>query len=165
MKSRVMVLAAVAMLPLAACGEKTSDEPTQREQIGQSWKYETKSGVPIAYIGSANSVQTMDAPDSFAVLLLQKMKNGETGVTIKSVGTPFTCDLSDCMVNVTIDGGEAKEWHGRMAETKDGIELPPSQNAFDSIKDAKSVQVTLDLGKQGKHPFIFSTAGFAWPKS
>jgi hypothetical protein len=157
---------------LAACGSSGSGKEgaTQRQQIGQVWKYEDKAdpstgkATPLAYLGSANSVKTMTAPDTFAVMLLQKMRNGETGVVVKAVGAPFTCDLSSCAVEASIDGGAAKKWQGRMTETKDGITIPPPQNAFEAIRDSKSVKVTLDLGAEGSHDFTFNTAGFAWPK-
>lgn len=156
---------------LSACGAKDSSEgATQRQQIGQTWKYEEKAdaatgkATPLAYLGSANSVKTMTAPDTFAVMLLQKMRNGETGVTIKAVGAPFTCDLSSCEVQASIDGGKPKSWQGRMTDTKDGIAIPPPQNAFEAIRDSKSIKVKLDLGTEGAHDFTFNTAGFAWPK-
>ncbi|SER39626.1 hypothetical protein [Sphingobium sp. YR768] len=63
----ILMIAAVATL--AACAEKPK-APTQREQIGQSWKYEGGEGkaAKVAYIGSTNSVVTMTAPDTFSVL-------------------------------------------------------------------------------------------------
>ncbi|MGV3769089.1 MAG: hypothetical protein ACO1NM_03560 [Sphingobium phenoxybenzoativorans] len=170
MAAKSFMLVSVAML--AACGSTNSDEggATQRQQIGQVWKYEAKTdpatgkATPLAYLGSANSVKTMTAPDTFAVILLQKMRNGETGVTVKAVGAPFTCDLSSCAVEASMDGGAPKKWQGRMTETKDGISIPPPQNAFEAIRDSKSVKVKIDLGTEGAQEFTFNTAGFAWPK-
>lgn len=158
-------IAIAALVLLAACkGGESNSEPTQREQIGQAWKYETEKAMPLAYIGSANSVKTLSAPDTFAVLLLQKMKSGQTGVTIKAVGAPFSCDLSDCSVEASADGGPTLNWKGRMTETRDGIEIPPPQNAFETIAKAKAVTVTLNLGSDGTHPFTFRTGGLTWPK-
>ncbi|HEX7781897.1 MAG TPA: hypothetical protein VF509_03745 [Sphingobium sp.] len=161
----------MTLVLLSACGSQESGEgATQREQIGQTWKYEQKAdpatgkATPIAYLGSANSIKTMTAPDTFAVMLLQKMRNGETGVTIKAVGAPFTCDLSSCEVQASIDGNGPKTWQGRMTDTKDGIAIPPPQNAFEAIRDSKSVKVKLTLGTEGAHDFTFNTAGFSWPK-
>jgi len=169
MAAKPFLLMTVALL--SACGAKDSSEgATQRQQIGQTWKYEEKAdaatgkATPLAYLGSANSVKTLTAPDTFAVMLLQKMRNGETGVTIKAVSAPFSCDLSSCEVHASIDGGKPKSWQGRMTDTKDGIAIPPPQNAFEAIRDSKSIKVKLDLGTEGTHDFTFNTAGFAWPK-
>ena len=160
-------LSLTAALLVAACGKAENEQVTQRQQIGQQWKYEKEKGadgheIPLAYIGSANSVRTMTAPDTFAVLLLQKMRNGETGVTVKAVGAPFTCDLSDCAVEASVDGGASTSWKGRMTDAKDGISIPPPQRAFEAIEKAKTLTVTIDLGQQGKHSFNFNTAGFDW---
>lgn len=146
---------------LAACssGDK---EPTQRQQIGQVWKYETtKPGAKptVAYIGSANSVQTMTAPDTFSVLLVQPMDNGEKEVTVKLVGAPFTCDMSACSVTAHADNGKALTWKGRMTENKDGIAILPSQNAYDAIARAKTITVDLSVGPKEKMPFRFDVAG------
>ncbi|CAN5125279.1 hypothetical protein BH10PSE12_BH10PSE12_11870 [soil metagenome] len=158
-------IAIAALMLLAGCkAGESAKEPTQREQIGQVWKYETEKSVPLAYIGSANSVKTLSAPDTFAVILLQKMKSGETGVTIKAVGAPFTCDLSACAVEASADGGPVLTWKGRMTETKDGIAIPPPQNAFEAISGAKQVKVILTLGSEGAHPFTFNTSGLDWAK-
>ncbi|BBF68681.1 hypothetical protein [Sphingomonas bisphenolicum] len=156
----IMMIAAVATL--AACGDKTSKEPTQREQIGQVWKYEGgEGGKPkVAYIGSANSVQTMTAPDTFSVLLVQPLKEGGADVTVKLVGAPFTCDLSDCRITATTDDGKRHEWQGRMATNDDGIAIAPSQGAYDVIRKAKSVKVDLVVdGKAQTAPFDFNVAG------
>lgn len=155
----ILMIAAVATL--AACAEK-SKGPTQREEIGQVWKYEGGEGdkPKVAYIGSANSVQTMTAPDTFSVLLVQPLKEGGADVTVKLVGAPFTCDLSDCRVTATTDDGKRHEWQGRMATNDDGIAIAPSQGAYDVIKDAKSVKVDLVVdGKEKTAPFAFNVAG------
>ncbi len=79
-------LAAIGFLAACSSGEKA---PSQRDTIGQVWKYEgaQAGSVPkVAYIGSANTVQTMTAPDTFSVLLIQPMSNGEKTVTVKLVG-------------------------------------------------------------------------------
>ncbi|MBZ9647690.1 hypothetical protein K9B33_09060 [Sphingobium sp. 3R8] len=156
----IMMIAAVATL--AACGDKTPKAPTQREQIGQVWKYEGgEGGKPkVAYIGSANSVQTMTAPDTFSVLLVQPLKEGGADVTVKLVGAPFTCDLSDCRITATTDDGKRHEWQGRMATNDDGIAIAPSQGAYDVIRKAKSVKVDLVVdGKAQTAPFDFNVAG------
>ena len=146
---------------LAACS--SGDEgPTQREQIGKVWKYETagQGGKPsVAYIGSANSVQTMTAPDTFSVLLIQPMDNGEKEVTVKLVGAPFTCDLSACAVTAHADDGKALTWKGRMTENKDGIAILPSQNAYEVIAKAKTISVDLAVGAKDKAAFRFDVAG------
>jgi hypothetical protein len=146
---------------LAACssGDK---EPTQRQQIGQVWKYEvTKPGAKptVAYIGSANSVQTLTAPDTFSVLLVQPMDNGEKEVTVKLVGAPFTCDLSACAVTAHADDGKAMTWHGRLTENKDGIAILPSQNAYDVIARAKTITIDLAVGAKDTAPFRFDVTG------
>ncbi|RYM10308.1 hypothetical protein [Sphingobium cupriresistens] len=156
----IVMIAAVATL--AACSDNTPKELTQREQIGQVWKYEDgESGKPkVAYIGSANSVQTMTAPDTFSVLLVQPLKEGGADVTVKLVGAPFTCDLSDCRITATTDDGKRHEWKGRMATNDDGIAIAPSQGAYDAIKDAKSMKVDLVVdGKAQTAPFDFNLAG------
>lgn len=155
-----MALVATAMI--AGCGSKESKAPSERERIGTSWKYETQQGVNLAYLGSANTVATMTAPDTFGVILLQKMKNGETGVTVKTVGAPFFCDLSDCTVDVSADGGATKEWQGRMTDNKDGIEIPPARDAFDTIRKASKLHVTVGLGPKDKQAFDFNVAGLEW---
>jgi len=156
----ILMIAAVATL--AACGDNAPKEPTQREQIGQVWKYEGgEGGKPkVAYIGSANSVQTMTAPDTFSVLLVQPLKEGGADVTVKLVGAPFTCDLSDCRITATTDDGKKHEWKGRMATNDDGIAIAPSQGAYDAIRKAKSVKVNLVVdGKAQTAPFDFNVAG------
>lgn len=160
----ILMIAAVATL--AACSEKKAQAPTQRQQIGQTWKYE---GGPdgagggkakVAYIGSVNSVQTMTAPDTFSVLLVQPLTEGGADVTVKLVGAPFTCDLSDCRVTATTDDGKRHVWKGRMATNDDGIAIPPSQGAYEAIKAAKSVKVDLVVdGKGQTAPFDFNVAG------
>ncbi|MFC3440219.1 hypothetical protein ACFOKF_03230 [Sphingobium rhizovicinum] len=155
----ILMIAAVA--GLSACAEKPK-EPTQREQIGQSWKYENGEGkaVKVAYIGSKNSVVTMTAPDTFSVLLVQPLKEGGADVTVKLVGAPFTCDMSDCRVTATTDDGKEHEWKGRMATNDDGIAIAPSQGAYDVIRKAKSVKVDLVVdGKEKTAPFEFDVAG------
>lgn len=148
---------------LAACSGGDKKEPTQRDQIGHVWQYETAgagAGQKVAYIGSANSVQTMTAADTFSVLMVQPMSNGEKTVTVKLVGAPFQCDLSDCTVDATTDDGKAHRWKGRMTEAKDGIEIMPSQNAYEAIARAKSVKVNLVTGpKDQRFPFQFDVAG------
>ncbi len=161
----IWIIAGLAMT--AACSEKPA-EPTQREQIGHVWKYETaeNSTAKVAYIGSANSVQTMTAPDTFSVLLVQPLKEGGADVTVKLVGAPFTCDLSDCRVTATTDDGKAHEWKGRMATNDDGIAILPSQDAYDVIRKAKSVKVDLVVdGKEKTAPFQFDVAGLDLKKS
>ena len=58
----VIIMAGIALISACSAGEKAK-EPTQREQIGQSWKYEEAEGTKLAYVGSANSVATMTAPE------------------------------------------------------------------------------------------------------
>lgn len=154
----MMILAGLGLL--AACGGGTK-EPTQRQQIGQSWKYrDGGQGVKVAYIGSANTVQTMTAPDTFSVLLVQPMSNGEKDVTVKLVGAPFRCDLSDCAVTATTDDGKTYRWQGRMADTNDGIEIKPSEKAYEAIARSKSVKVNLAVGpKDERFPFEFRVEG------
>ncbi|WP_336957903.1 hypothetical protein [Sphingobium aquiterrae] len=158
-------LAAIALLGACSQGE---EGPTQRQQIGQSWKYETKQpqggGTPVqlAYIGSANSVATMTAPDTFAVLLLQKLSNGEAELTVKLVGAPFSCDLSDCAIAASVDGKPAETWKGRVTDAKDGIEIPPARKAADAIMDSRTLKVDLVTGPKETHSFTFNTAGFHW---
>ena len=86
------IIALAALSLLAACSSGGEDGPTQRQQIGQVWKYEGGAAgqAKVAYIGSANSVQTPTAPDlslihiseptrllsiSYAVFCLKKKKN------------------------------------------------------------------------------------------
>ncbi|KAK0337420.1 MAG: hypothetical protein AABZ76_01470 [Pseudomonadota bacterium] len=155
----IMPLAMLGLL--AACSGGDKKEPTQRDQIGQVWKYETAgASQKVAYIGSANSVQTMTAADTFSVLMVQPMSNGEKTVTVKLVGAPFQCDLSDCAVDATTDDGKAHRWKGRMTEAKDGIEIMPSQNAYEAIAKARSLKVDLAVGpKDQRFPFEFNVAG------
>ena len=155
----MLMIAAVATL--AACSEEPREQ-SQRDQIGQVWKYEGGEGgkAKVAYIGSANAVATMTAPDTFSVLLVQPLDEGTADVTVKLVGAPFTCDLSDCRVTATTDDGKRHEWKGRMTQTKDGITIAPSQGAYKAIKDAKSVKVDLVVGpKDATAPFDFNVAG------
>jgi hypothetical protein len=153
----LMILGAVGLL--AACGS-AEKEPTQRQQIGQVWKYESKGAAKVAYIGSANQVATVYAPDTFSVMLVQPMDNGEKDVTVKLVGTPFKCDLSDCAVTATTDDGKTHRWKGRVAETNDGIEILPSQNAYEAIAKSKTVKVNLAVGpKEETFPFEFKVEG------
>lgn len=150
------------MLALLAACSSEDKEPTQRQQIGQVWKYETagQGGKPtVAYIGSANAVQTMTAPDTFSVLLVQPMDNGEKEVTVKLVGAPFTCDLSACSITAHADDGKALTWKGRMTENKDGIAILPSQNAYGAIARAKTITVDLAVGAKEKAAFRFDVAG------
>lgn len=163
MRAMWMIVAplTIATASLAACSEEPK-EPSQREQIGQVWKYEggEGAGAKVAYIGSTNSVATMTAPDTFSVLLVQPLKNGTSDVTVKLVGAPFTCDLSDCRVKATTDDGKSHDWQGRVTENKDGITIAPSQGAYAAIKDAKSVKVELVVdGKDKTAPFDFNVAG------
>ena len=155
---RIMIaLSTVALLAACGSGEK---ELTQRQQIGQAWKYETNGDAKVAYIGSANQVATIHAPDTFSVMLVQPMSNGEKDVTVKLVGAPFTCDLSDCAVTATTDDGKTHRWKGRMADTNDGIEIMPSQKAYEAIKDSRTVKVNLAVGpKDQTFPFEFKVAG------
>ena len=158
----VIIMAGIALISACSAGEKAK-EPTQREQIGQSWKYEEAEGTKLAYVGSANSV-AMTAPDTFSVLLVQPMSNGEKTVRVKLVGAPFRCDLSDCAVTARADGGEPMEWKGRMTTTDDGIELPPSQKAYEAIKAARTIDVDLITGtKDETTRFRFNVAGLDLP--
>ncbi|KKW93538.1 MULTISPECIES: hypothetical protein [Sphingobium] len=153
-------LAAVGLI--VACSSPEDKAPTQRDQIGQVWKYEGGTGAKakVAYIGSANTVQTMTAGDTFAVLLVQPMEKGQADVTVKLVGAPFTCDLSDCRVTATTQDGKTHEWKGRMTDNKDGIELLPAAKAYDAIKDNKTIKVNLVVGPKDKSfPFQFNVAG------
>jgi len=155
----ILMIAAVATL--AACSEKPK-ENSQREEIGQVWKYEGGEGgkAKVAYIGSANSVATMTAPDTFSVLLVQPLAQGTADVTVKLVGAPFTCDLSDCRVTATTDDGKRHAWKGRVTDTQDGITIAPSQGAYKAIKGAKSVKIDLVVGpKDATAPFEFNVAG------
>ncbi|MDO7834187.1 hypothetical protein Q4610_03930 [Sphingobium sp. HBC34] len=159
------ILMIAATMTVTACADQ-SEGPTQRETIGQVWKYEGgESGTggkvaKVAYIGSVNSVPTMTAPDTFSVLLVQPLKQGGADVTVKLVGAPFTCDLSDCRVTATTDDGRRHAWQGRMATNDDGIAIAPSQGAYDVIRDAKRVKIDLVVdGKAGTAPFVFNVAG------
>jgi hypothetical protein len=155
----ILMIAAVATL--AACSEKPK-ENSQRDEIGQVWKYEGGDGgkAKVAYIGSANSVATMTAPDTFSVLLVQPLAEGTADVTVKLVGAPFTCDLSDCRVTATTDDGKRHAWKGRVTDAKDGITIAPSQGAYKAIKGAKSVKIDLVVGpKDATAPFDFNVAG------
>ncbi len=136
------IIALAALSLLAACSSGGEDGPTQRQQIGQVWKYEGGGAgqAKVAYIGSANSVQTPTAPDTFAVLLVQPMRNGEKTVTVKLVGAPFQCDLSACAVTVTDGKGESETWTGRLTDAKDGVELPPSQKAYETIAASDQIK-------------------------
>ncbi|MBB4641006.1 hypothetical protein [Rhizorhapis suberifaciens] len=159
---RLWPLAAlVAPFVLTGCGKK-DDTASQRQAIGHAWKYETKGDTKIAYIGSANSVATPTAPDTFAVLLLNSLDTGETGVTIKTVGAPFFCDLSDCSVTAVADGGKPKLWQGRMTDAQDGIFIPPARRAFETIKDAKKIKITVGFTPKSKQAFEFDVAGLNW---
>ena len=154
------MLAAIGLL--AGCSGSDKEGPTQREQIGQQWKYEGgQAGKPkVAYIGSANSVQTMTAEDTFSVLLIQPMAEGGAEVTVKLVGAPFSCDLSDCRVTAVTDDGKTHEWRGRMTENKDGIEVLPAAKADRAIKGSKLLKVNLVVGPKDKtFPFQFNVAG------
>lgn len=156
------IIMPTALALLAACSSGDKDQPTQREQIGHVWKYETagQGAKPtVAYIGSANSVQTLTAPDTFSVLLVQPMDNGEKEVMVKLVGAPFTCDLSACAVTAHVDGGKALTWKGRLTDNKDGIAILPSQNAYEAIARAKSITVDLSVSPKEKAPFRFDVAG------
>lgn len=155
----MLMIAAVATL--AACSDKNK-EPSQRDQIGQVWKYEGGEAgkAKVAYIGSANTVATMTAPDTFSVLLVQPLEEGTADVTVKLVGAPFTCDLSNCRVTATTDDGKRHAWKGRMTEAKDGITIAPSQGAYKVIEGAKSVKVDMVVGpKDATAPFEFNVAG------
>ena len=154
------MLAAIGLL--AGCSGGDKEGPTQREQIGQQWKYEGgQAGKPkVAYIDSANSVQTMTAEDTFSVLLIQPMAEGGAEVTVKLVGAPFSCDLSDCRVTAVTDDGKTHEWRGRMTENKDGIEVLPAAKADQAIKGSKLLKVNLVVGPKDKtYPFQFNVAG------
>ncbi|GLV23794.1 hypothetical protein [Sphingobium sp. Cam5-1] len=156
----LLALAAISLL--AGCSGSEKEGPTQREQIGQTWKYEGgEGGKPkVAYIGSANSVQTMTAEDTFSVLLVQPMPEGGTDVTVKLVGAPFSCDLSDCRVTAVTDDGKSHDWRGRMTENKDGIEVLPAAKADEAIKGTKVLKVNLVVGPKDKtFPFEFKVAG------
>lgn len=152
-------LAALGLM--AACSSSQDKGPTQRDQIGQVWKYEGEGGkTKVAYIGSANMVQTMTAADTFSVLLVQPMAKGQAGVTVKLVGAPFTCDLSDCHVTAQTDDGKTHEWKGRMTENRDGIEVLPAARAYEAIRDTKTLNVNLIVGPKDKSfPFQFNVAG------
>lgn len=153
----ILTVAALGLITACSSGK---EELTQREQIGQNWKYEQASAGRVAYIGSANSVATIHAPDTFSVMLVQPMDNGEKDVRVKLVGAPFTCDLSDCAVTATTDDGKTHRWKGRMTDTNDGIEIMPSQKAYETIARAKSVKVNLAVGpKDQTFPFEFRVAG------
>ena len=146
------IIALAALSLLAACSSGGEDGPTQRQQIGQVWKYEGGAAgqAKVAYIGSANSVQTPTAPDTFAVLLVQPMSNGEKTVTVKLVGAPFQCDLSACA--------------GRLTDAKDGVELPPSQKAYETIAASDQIKVDLIVGpKDETAAFTFNVAGLDLP--
>lgn len=154
------MLAAIGLL--AGCSGSDKEGPTQREQIGQQWKYEGGQAgkARLAYIGSANSVQTMTAEDTFSVLLIQPMAEGGAEVTVKLVGAPFSCDLSDCRVTAVTDDGKTHEWRGRMTENKDGIEVLPAAKADQAIKGSKLLKVNLVVGPKDKtYPFQFNVAG------
>ncbi|MCP1470014.1 hypothetical protein J3E64_001701 [Sphingobium sp. OAS761] len=158
----IITLATLGLM--AACGSAGKDQPTQRQEIGQNWKYEGGSGAKakLAYIGSANSVRTMTAPDTFSVLLVQPMDNGEKVVTVKLVGAPFQCDLSACAVTATDDVGATHRWQGRMTDARDGIEILPSQKAYETIAGARMVKVDLMVGpKDATAPFRFNVAGLS----
>ncbi|HEX7876383.1 MAG TPA: hypothetical protein VF489_07325 [Sphingobium sp.] len=157
---RLMTLVTIGLM--TACSPAEKEGPTQREQIGQQWKYEGGEGgkAKVAYIGSANSVATMTAEDTFSVLLVQPLAEGGAQVTVKLVGAPFSCDLSNCRVTATAGGGKAQEWQGRMTENKDGIEVLPAARAYETIKDARTVKVDLVVGpKEKSFPFAFNVAG------
>ena len=154
------MLAAIGLL--AGCSGGDKEGPTQREQIGQQWKYEGGQAgkARLAYIGSANSVQTMTAEDTFSVLLIQPMAEGGAEVTVKLVGAPFSCDLSDCRVTAVTDDGKTHEWRGRMTENKDGIEVLPAAKADQAIKGSKLLKVNLVVGPKDKtFPFQFNVGG------
>ncbi|WP_375196043.1 hypothetical protein [Sphingobium sp.] len=157
------IVAGLAILGLiAACSPQGDKAPTQRDQIGQVWKYEGGEGAKakVAYIGSANSVQTMTAEDTFSVLLVQPLPQGGADVTVKLVGAPFTCDLSDCRVTATGEDGKTHEWKGRMTENKDGIEVLPASKAYETIKSNEKIRVDLVVGPKDKSfPFQFNVAG------
>lgn len=156
----IWALAALGLV--AACSSPEDKAPTQRDKIGQVWKYESGAGgrTKLAYIGSANTVQTMTAADTFSVLLVQPLSEGGADVTVKLVGAPFTCDLSDCRVMATTGDGKTHEWKGRMTENKDGIEVLPAAKAYQAIKGSKTIKVDLVVGPKDKSfPFQFNVAG------
>ena len=155
------IILALGVLGLMAGCSAEEEGPTQREQIGQQWKYEGgQAGKPaVAYIGSANSVPTMTAEDTFSVLLVQPMPKGGADVTVKLVGAPFTCDLSDCRVTAVTDDGKTHEWRGRMTDNKDGIELLPAARAYETIRETRTLKVNLVVGKDQSFPFQFNVAG------
>lgn len=157
----LLTSALAATFALAGCGAK-DESAAQRQKIGQTWKYETKGDTKIAYIGSTNAVATPTAPETFAVLLLNSLDTGETGVTVKTVGAPFYCDLSSCKVTASIDGGPSKTWQGRMTETQDGIFVPPARQAFEMVKDGKTLKVTVGLTPKTQQAFEFKVAGLDW---
>ncbi|HAF41228.1 MAG TPA: hypothetical protein DCG90_05590 [Sphingobium sp.] len=162
----IIALAMIGLLGACSSGEKT-EGPTQRDQIGQVWKYEGGPGAKakLAYIGSANAVQTMTASDTFSVLLVQPMSNGEKIVTVKLVGAPFRCDMSDCAVDATGDDGKPHRWKGRLTTSDDGIEIPPSQKAYEMIAASRAVTIDLATGpKDETTPFRFNVAGLDLPK-
>ena len=102
----------------------------------------------------------MTAEDTFSVLLVQPMPEGGTDVTVKLVGAPFSCDLSDCRVTAMTDDGKSHDWRGRMTENKDGIEVLPAAKADEAIKRSKVVKVNLVVGpKEKTFPFEFRVAG------
>ena len=155
----IMALVTIGLMTACSPAEK---EPTQRDQIGQQWKYEGGEGAKpkLAYIGSTNSVSTITAPDSFSVLLVQPMKEGGAQVTVKLVGAPFTCDLSNCSVTATTDDGKTHEWKGRMTENKDGIAVLPASKAYEAIQGSETLKVNLVVGpKDATFPFAFDVAG------
>lgn len=152
----IMALAAVGMIAACSGEDKT---PTQREQIGQQWKYEGGEGgkAKLAYIGSANSVPTMTAEDTFSVLLVQSTSEGGGEVTVKLVGAPFSCDLSDCRVTATTDDGKRHDWRGRMTENKDGIAVLPAAKAYEAVQGNKVVKVDLVVGPKDQTFLLRST--------
>lgn len=155
----ILALATIGLIAACSSGK---EETSQRDQIGQAWKYEGgEGGKPkLAYIGSANSTPTMTAEDTFSVLLVQPLDTGGADVTVKLVGAPFTCDLSDCRLTVTTNDGKTHQWKGRMTENKDGITIPPSQKAYETIEKAQSVKAYLVVGPKDKNfPFEFNVAG------
>ena len=156
------IWALTALGLVVACSSPEEKGPTQRDQIGQVWKYEAGAGgkAKVAYIGSANTVQTMTAEDTFSVLLVQPMDRGEADVTVKLVGAPFSCDLSDCRVMTRTDDGKTHEWKGRMTDNKDGIEVLAAARAYDAIRHARTVKIDLVVGPKNKtFPFQFNVAG------
>jgi hypothetical protein len=88
------------------------------------------------------------------------MDRGSADVTVKLVGAPFTCDLSDCRVTAQTDDGKTHEWKGRMTQNKDGIEVLAASKAYDAIRKAKTIKVNLIVGPKDKSfPFQFDVAG------